>query len=102
MQPAAGRSNFERREVPANLPPVGVLVDVERDPVELAVVVAAEQVRGRAVDPASAERIGLFRAFRIVARVRTRDATRPLPEVPSVALVTEIMRGVDKERRMNG
>jgi hypothetical protein len=46
---------------------------------------------------ASAERAlkatGLFRAIRIVARVRIRDATRPVPEVPSVALNTDHVSG---------
>jgi hypothetical protein len=42
---------------------------------------------------ASDERIGLFRAFRIVARVYLGDATRPVPEVPSVALNTDYVSG---------
>jgi hypothetical protein len=48
------------------------------------------------------ERFGLFRAIRIVARVRAIDATRPVPEVPSVALVAGCGRGDAREIEMSG
>jgi hypothetical protein len=51
---------------------------------------------------ASAERIGLFRAIRIVARVHPSDATRPVPEVLSVALVAGNGRGDAQEIEMSG
>ena len=48
----------------------------------------------RGVRGAPAERIGLFRASRILARVHKPDATRPVPEVQSVALTVCRDRGL--------
>jgi len=39
---------------------------------------------------------GLFRAFRIVARVYPGDTTMPVPEVPSVALNVDHVRGLSR------
>ncbi len=56
-------------------------------------------VRG-APDERSLKNAGLFRAIRIVARVHAKDATRPVSEVLSVALVAQTVYGIDEERRM--
>ncbi len=49
-------------------------------------------VRG-APDERSLKNVVLFRAIRIVARVHAKDATRPVPEVLTVALASRRMRG---------
>ncbi len=77
------RGQTERKKNPAN--PLGALRPHAAD----------HGVRG-----APDERIGLFRAIRIVARVHAKDATRPVPEVLSVALVAQTVYGIDEERRM--
>jgi hypothetical protein len=52
------------------------------------------QAADHGVRGAPDERIGLFRAFRILARVRHSDATRPVPEVLSVTLTVCRGRGL--------
>jgi hypothetical protein len=74
--------------------------------IDLAKNVFADMPRPQAADHgvrgAFDEGFGLFRAIRIVARVRAIDATRPVPEVPSVALVAGCGRGDAREIEMSG
>jgi hypothetical protein len=78
------RGQTERKGNPAN--PLGV---------------PRPQAADHGVRGAFDERFGLFRAIRIVARVH-HDATRPAPEVPSVALVAGCGRGDAREIEMSG
>lgn len=79
------RGQTERKRNPAN--PLGV---------------PRPQAADHGVRGAFDERFGRFRAIRIVARVRAIDATRPVPGVPSVALVAGCGRGDAREIEMSG
>jgi hypothetical protein len=63
---------------------------------ELGIVLPQKAATACAAHPPNAHWLttGLFRAFRFVARVYPGDATRPAPELPSVALNADHVRGL--------